>query len=173
MHAHALLKFGGDRGSVAGRDGVGGGREAPPRKRGAARLVAAGRAAVDVVTVERMVRETWQATTGAYVVEVAALVSPGAALGYLALHHRKPSQAPPEAWRGMSERASRGYWSRPIAQLRDQARRELAVEAFAHRTGLPRELAELELELRGPSHVIDTAKRDGSELRAPLVGWRP
>jgi hypothetical protein len=128
---------------------------------------------LDVIEVEQLVRATWQRTTGAYVVEVAALVSPGAALGYLALHHRKPSQAPPAAWRGMTERASRGYWTTPIAHLRDVARRELAVEAIAHRHELPLELAALELELRGSSHLVDTSKHPDAELRVPLVGWRP
>jgi hypothetical protein len=128
---------------------------------------------LDVIEVEQLVRETWQRADGAYVVEVAQLVTPGAALGYLALHHRKPGQAPPAAWCGMTERSSRGYWHRPIADLREQARRELTVEAIAHVHELPLELAELEVELRGPGRLIDTAKLDGATLRAPKVGWRP
>jgi hypothetical protein len=128
--------------------------------------------AVDVLDVERMTRETWARSTGAYVVEVAELVTPGAALGYLGLHHRKPSQAPPAGWRGMTERASRGYWHAPIWQLREQARRELAAEALAHRTGWSVEVAALEVAARGPGRLIDTAKLDGATLRAPKVGWR-
>jgi hypothetical protein len=104
--------------------------------------------AVDVLELERLVRETWKASTGAYVVEAAALVSEGAAIAYLGLHHRKPAQAPPAGWRGMIERASKGYWSRPIAELREQARRELRTEAVAWRTGMPVELAALEVELQ-------------------------
>jgi hypothetical protein len=121
---------------------------------------------VDVVEVERVVRETWQARTGAWVVEVAELVSPGAALGYLGLHHRKASQAPPEGWRGMTERASRGYWSRPIAELRRQARQERAAEAHAWRTGLPLEVAALELAARAPARLIEVRRR--GELLEPL-----
>ena len=112
----------------------------------------------DVVEVERTVRETWQRTTGAYVVEVAALVSPGAALGYLGLHHRKPSQAPPSVWRGMTERASQRYWSRPIAELRKQARAELAVEAHAWRTGMTLEVAALELAARPTARLVRTRR---------------
>jgi hypothetical protein len=122
----------------------------------------------DVIEAERLVRQTWKAQTGAIVVEVAALVSPGAALGYLALHHRKPEQAPPVEWRGMTERASRGYWAMPIAELRDQARRELAVEAHAHRTGLSLELSALEVELRGPVRLIEVRESAGASVIEPL-----
>ena len=52
----------------------------------------------DVLDVGRDVRETWQASTGATRVEVAELRTPGGALGYLALHHKKPKQAPPADW---------------------------------------------------------------------------
>jgi hypothetical protein len=128
--------------------------------------------ALDVVEVEQLVRETWQQTTGAYVVEVAALLSPGAALGYLALHHRKPGQAPPAGWRGMTERASRGYWSAPIWQLREQARKELAAEALAHAKGWPLEVAMLDVEMRGRGRLIDTSVAPGATLRTPLVGWK-
>jgi hypothetical protein len=135
-------------------------------------LLKFGAASVDVLLVEQLVRETWQRSTGAYVVEVAELVTPGAALGYLGLHHRKPSQAPPPAWRGMTERGSRGYWHRPIHQLREQARRELAAEALAHAKGWPIEVALLEVEMRGRGRLIDTSKLAGAELRSPLVGWK-
>jgi hypothetical protein len=101
--------------------------------------------AIDVLEVEQLVRDTWRASTGAYVVEVAELLSPGAALGYLALHHRKVEQAAPRGWSGMVERHSLGYFVRPIAQLRDQARHELRVEAIAHVRGISLELAELEV----------------------------
>jgi hypothetical protein len=128
--------------------------------------------APDVVELERLVRQTWETATGAYVVEAAELVTPGAALGYLGLHHRKPSQAPPARWRGMTERASRGYWHRPIWRLRDQARKELAAEAIAGRTGIPLELALLEIEARGRGRVIDTTQHPDATLRTPLVGWK-
>jgi hypothetical protein len=101
-----------------------------------------------VLEVERIVRDSWRNVTGAYIIEVAALVSPGAALGYLALHHRKPEQAAPDAWSGMTFRPSQGYFHRPIVELREQARHELQVEAFAYVHGVSAELAELELAVR-------------------------
>jgi hypothetical protein len=85
----------------------------------------------DVLVIERLVRETWESVTGAYIVEVAQLITPGAAMTYLSLHHQKPQQAPPPGWRGMRSRPSRGYFSEPVWKLRQRARRELAIEAIA------------------------------------------
>lgn len=98
----------------------------------------------DVRAVERLVRETWQATTtnlgyGAWVVEVAELRVPGAAIHYLNLHHSKAYQRPPDGWRGTVERASQGatrYWHRPIGEIREIARVELHAEALTWATGL-------------------------------------
>jgi hypothetical protein len=132
------------------------------------------RADVDVVAVEQLVRETWRSRTGAHVVEVAQLLSPGAALGYLGLHHRKPEQAPPSEWRGMTERSSRGYWSTSIARLREQARAELAAEAHAHRTGMTVELAALDVAAREPARLIEVRQLGDAAVIEPLgeVGWR-
>jgi len=47
---------------------------------------------------------------------------------YLAHHHRKPGQQPPEWWTGKRTRSSRGWWSRPIAELRQEAREQLRQE---------------------------------------------
>jgi hypothetical protein len=118
-----------------------------------------GLGAVDPLEVEHLTRDTWRETTGAFVVEVAHLVTPGAALGYLGLHHRKPEQAPPAEWRGMTERASRGYFHRPVAELRAAARFELAAEAHAYATGLPLELARIEVANREPAELVEV--RDG------------
>lgn len=127
----------------------------------------------DVLDVESRVRETWQAVTGAWRVEVAALVSPGAALGYLGLHHRKPSQAPPALWRGMTERSSRGYWHRPIAELRSIARAELAAEAIAWRSGVPVELAALEVASRPKAKLVRVRRAHGAEVVEPLGELEP
>jgi hypothetical protein len=123
---------------------------------------------LDVVAGERLIRETWEAVTGAWRVELAKLVTPGAALGYLGLHHRKPEQAPPATWSGMTERPSKGYWSRPIAELREQARHELAVEAIAHRQEISRELAELELAARPAPGVIRVRRAEGAAVVEPV-----
>ena len=91
------------------------------------------------------------------------------------MHHRKPEQAPPAQWRGMSERASKRYWTAPIAELRAQAPAELAVEAHAHRTGLPLELAALEVAARQPGRLIEVRRLggDGDASLEPLgpPGW--
>lgn len=59
---------------------------------------------------------------------VEAIRSHDALVSYLAHHHRKREQAPPDWWRGMRTRASRGWWSRPIAELRQEAREQLRLE---------------------------------------------
>jgi hypothetical protein len=92
--------------------------------------------APDVLEVERLVRETWEAVTGAYIVEVAQLITPGAAMAYLSLHHQKPQQAPPAGWRGMRSRPSKGYFTEPVWKLRARAREELAIEAIAWANGI-------------------------------------
>jgi len=127
-----------------------------------------GLAEQDVIDVERVVRETWERSIGAWRVEVARLVSPGAALGYLALHHRKPEQSPPAAWRGMTERSSKGYWSRPIADLRQQAQAELAAESLAWAKGLSVEEAAIAIALRDEPRLIEVRSLNGSAVVEPL-----
>jgi hypothetical protein len=126
-----------------------------------------------VLEVERIVRETWAESTGAIIVEVAALVSPGAALGYLGLHHRKPSQSPPAEWRGMTERSSRGYWSKPIAELRAQASQELAIESIAHVEGLSIEEAAIAYALRDPCRVIEVREYANRGIVEPMGEFVP
>lgn len=95
-----------------------------------------GLSGADVLNVERIARERWEAVTGAFRVEVAQLRTPTAALHYLGLHHAKREQLPPAEWRGMAERASKGYWSRPVGELRAEARAQLWAESLAWLSGL-------------------------------------
>lgn len=111
--------------------------------------------APDVIEAESLVRSTWEAVTGAYIVEVAQLVSPGAAIGYLSLHHQKPQQAPPKGWRGMRSRPSKGYFAHPVWKLRAQAREELTIEAIAHRYGLSTAEAAVAYHFAGHDLVLD------------------
>jgi len=106
-------------------------------------------AALDVLEAEAIVRAAWRAHTGAFVVEVAQLLPPGGAIGYLSLHHQKPLQAPPEGWRGMRSRPSKGYFARtPIGELRKQAARSLRIEAMVH-AGMSEAEAALRHDLPG------------------------
>jgi hypothetical protein len=43
------------------------------------------------------------------------------AIAYLALHHNKMEQRPPRGWSGKRFRPSRGYFNRPVAELRAEA----------------------------------------------------
>jgi hypothetical protein len=93
----------------------------------------------EVKLLEGLVREAWEEATtnrgyGAWRVEVAELMVPGAAIHYLGLHHKKAAQAPPDGWRGMLERSSAGYWSQPVPELRKLAQLELRAEALAWAT---------------------------------------
>lgn len=131
-------------------------------------MVCKGLQGTDVLEVESLVRETWQGVTGAKVVEVAELLTPGGAIGYLALHHRKPGQAPPEGWRGMVERPSRGYFHRAVAELRAEAKAQLRVEAIAWREGITVELAQLEVAAESGEWVLESFRETPAGLLIPL-----
>jgi len=96
---------------------------------------------LDVLVAERIVERAWRATTknGGYeswIVEVAELRTPGAAIHYLGVHHRKPEQRPPADWVGRLERTSQNYFVGGKVALRTRALNELRAEALAYRTGL-------------------------------------
>lgn len=75
------------------------------------------------LALERRVSELWRRYTGdAWRVECRPLRTPLGALSYLALHHHKWEQAPPAGWSGKRFRPSRGYFKRPVAELRAEAR---------------------------------------------------
>jgi hypothetical protein len=76
-----------------------------------------------VKALEARVSELWHRYTGdAWVVECRPLRTPTGAIAYLALHHHKAEQAPPKGWSGKRFRPSKGYFSRPVGELRAEAR---------------------------------------------------
>ncbi len=76
-----------------------------------------------VATLEGQVSRQWKRYTGdAWVVECRPLRTPIGAVAYLALHHHKREQQPPVGWSGKRFRPSRGYFERPVAELRAEAR---------------------------------------------------
>lgn len=73
-----------------------------------------------------VIREKWRELTGgAWVIESRRLRTAGGAIAYLAHHHHKREQAPPPGWKGKRLRPSQGYYSRPIIELRAEAREAL------------------------------------------------
>ncbi len=72
--------------------------------------------------VEADLRDLWQRRTGASRVELRELRTAAGATAYLTLHHHKREQAPPPGFTGRRLRPSRGYYARPIADLREEAR---------------------------------------------------
>lgn len=73
----------------------------------------------------------WEKITGgAWKVDLRELRSAGGAVAYMVGHHHKQSQSPPAGLRGIKRhRPSRGYYSRPVGELREQARRVTAASA--------------------------------------------
>jgi hypothetical protein len=76
----------------------------------------------DVAEVEAWVSAEWRKLTGAWVVQLAELRTVGGIVGYLALHHEKASQAPPEGWTGRRLRPSKGYFATDGKTRRERAR---------------------------------------------------
>lgn len=90
----------------------------------------------DVEAVADVLRDVWAARTGAHRVEAHELHRPAGAIAYLVNHHQKTAQAPPRGWSGKRFRPSKGYFERPVAQLREEARtllRDRRVEAAVAR----------------------------------------
>jgi hypothetical protein len=75
------------------------------------------------LALEQQVSALWKTyTQEAWRVECRPLRTPIGAVAYLALHHHKHEQRPPRSWKGKRFRPSQGYFARPVAELRDQAR---------------------------------------------------
>lgn len=81
---------------------------------------------VDADEVAAWTSAEWKKLAGAWRVDARPLRTPAGSIAYLALHHQKAEQGPPVGWSGKRFRPSRGYFDRPIANLRAQARLELA-----------------------------------------------
>lgn len=129
---------------------------------------------------EEIARRQWHLRTGAHLVTVEPLRSPGAVIDYVGLHFHKLKQGPPEAWRGMRTRHSTGrlpyFREEPVWRRRDQARAELRTESVAWRLQqahpeLDREAAtvaarlELELERTELVHLVDVLEAETGELQ--------
>lgn len=72
------------------------------------------------------ISERWRSLHGAWVVELAELRHEGGIVGYLALHHEKWEQRPPEGWTGRRLRPSKGYFAEDGETRRARARLWLA-----------------------------------------------
>ena len=119
---------------------------------------------------EREVRARWRRHSGgAFVVECRPLRTPAGAIAYLALHHHKPTQAPPPGHRNVKRlRPSKGYFGRPVPLIRRQARRLLLDQAvdYAVRRALGVDGV--------PSDVADDALGSAlQEARARRLDHRP
>jgi hypothetical protein len=76
---------------------------------------------------ELRVSSLWRTyTREAWRVECRPLRTALGSIAYLALHHHKLEQRPPKGWTGKRFRPSRGYFDRPLPELRQEARELLA-----------------------------------------------
>jgi hypothetical protein len=80
----------------------------------------------DVEEVAAVLLKVWRERTGAHRVEAHELHRPAGAIAYLVNHHAKTAQRPPAGWSGKRLRPSKGYYERPITELREEARAHLA-----------------------------------------------
>jgi hypothetical protein len=115
--------------------------------------------------IEGLIRETWQTSLpgNPWRVELKELRTVGGLLHYLSMHHGKAPQRPPEAWRGMHHRPSRGYFHRPVKELREEAKAQLWSEGLAYSSGLDVEDARL---------LVDGQRATWSEQREASKAWR-
>lgn len=79
---------------------------------------------VDLDDLWRHGKTRWERLTGAYRIELRELRTPMGALAYTVGHHHKGDQAPPPGWSGKRFRPSKGYFERPIVELRAEAARD-------------------------------------------------
>ena len=78
---------------------------------------------VEAGKVERDLRGWWKKRTGAHRVELRELRTAAGATAYLVQHHLKPEQAAPLNLKGVKRfRPGRGYFDRPLSELRQEAR---------------------------------------------------
>lgn len=103
---------------------------------------------------------------GAYRQEVDEIRTPSGATMYVARHHLKESQAPP-AWWGPTRRVrpTRGYWSAPSTQLREQSSAIVREKRVRRRIMALIDQAEDELGI-----VLDDQERDEQVEKALSQG---
>jgi len=122
-------------------------------------------APADVREVEGLIRETWQASMPGHPwrVELKELRTFAGLVHYLSMHHGKVPQRPPKEWRGMHHRPSRGYFHRPVPELRSEAKAQLWAEGLAYSSGL--DVADARL-------LVDGQRAEWDELKAAKQAWR-
>jgi hypothetical protein len=98
------------------------------RRRVHAHMLFKGIDPAECAALELVVRRVWKERTGAHRVEVAEIRSAAGAMHYVTEHFAKAIQRPPRGWTGRTTRYSiprrerRGYFVRPLADRREQAR---------------------------------------------------
>lgn len=132
-----------------------------------AHVLLRGLGGADLADVHRVVSSVWCARmrgTRPEFQPVEAIRSPKKLAHYLAHHHRKAEQRPPDWWAGRRLRPSRGWWSRPIAELRAEAAEQLRLERLLY-------VARQQAAQRCAAHVRETGELPAAVLRAGWDAW--
>jgi hypothetical protein len=119
--------------------------------------------AADLPAAETVATRVWKRRMGSTKVTCEPIRSVPALVNYLANSHRKPNQLPPPWWRGKCVRPSRGYFHRPISDLRCAARRHLSAERRSWFESVRR---------RSAAHGRDLSVQASAPGRAADGGWR-
>jgi hypothetical protein len=106
-------------------------------KRGHGHNIVKMEAAGQVLEIEKLTRAVWRRKLGAWQVSVVELQSAGGAINYLtlnlALEKGKAVQAPVDLPKGTRTlRATKNYWSMPVAELREKAKDHNALKRLRH-----------------------------------------
>lgn len=121
--------------------------------------------------VECWTRAEWRKLVGAWVVEARELLVAGGATAYLSLHHRKREQGPPPGWSGKRFRPSKGYFNRPVAELREEARLRLAERAAERRGDDPSAVRARKALDVFSGRVVPHGEEDGRVAEQPGHGY--
>ncbi len=108
---------------------------------------------------EPLVSARWKSLTeGAWVVDCRPLRTPGGAIAYMVGHHHKRDQAPPIGFRGKRIRPSKGYFTRPVAEIREEAK--MTMREGAAKSATLRALTDSDVPDDLVDDVLDQLVRD-------------
>jgi hypothetical protein len=117
---------------------------------------------------EPLVSARWKTLTeGAWKVDCRPLRTPGGAIAYMVGHHHKRDQAPPRSFTGKRIRPSRGYFTRPVAEIRQEAKATMRHAAAKSIT--LRDLTDAEVPEDMVDDVLEQLVRERLEQPAPKL----
>lgn len=126
----------------------------------------------EAAALETEVRDFWERRTGAWRIELAELRSSAGAMHYITEHFSKSRQRPAKGWKGRRTRYSKGYFTRPNEQRREQARELLTDRRTERRLRALMEEHSLDLDDFGDDSFDDLIDRHVEGAKARAMGMR-